>query len=129
MATIEPALPPVTERSNILRWARKNLFGSWYDSLLTILGAWFMYWALSSLARWVITTAEWEVVAVNMRLFMIGQYPLEQAWRLWLWLGFLVFLVGNSLAIWGKGSRYSVALLLFPAVLAFAFPFGDEPRK
>ncbi len=129
MATIEPVLPPMTERSNILRWAHKNLFGSWYDALLTFLGAWFVCWALGGLIRWVFTTAEWEVVVVNMRLFMIGQYPLEQAWRLWLWLGFLVFLFGNSLAIWGRGSRYVFALLLLPAANAFVFPFGDEPRK
>jgi general L-amino acid transport system permease protein len=129
MASIEPVLPPISERSNILRWARKNLFGSWYDAILTILGAWIVYWALSGLLTWVFTVAEWKVIVVNMRLLMIGQYPLEQAWRLWVWLALLVFLSGNSLAIWGRGSRYAIVLLLLPVVLAFAFPFGDEPRK
>ncbi|HQX17864.1 MAG TPA: amino acid ABC transporter permease [Anaerolineales bacterium] len=129
MASIEPVLPPMSERSNILRWARKNLFGSWYDAILTTLGAWIAYWALSGLLTWVFTVAEWKVIVVNMRLLMIGQYPLEQAWRLWVWLALLVFLSGNSLAIWGRGSRYAVLLLLLPVVLAFVFPFGDEPRK
>ena len=129
MASIEPVLPPMSERSNILRWARKNLFGSWYDAILTTLGAWTAYWALSGLLTWVFTVAEWKVIVVNMRLLMIGQYPLEQAWRLWVWLALLVFLSGNSLAIWGRGSRYAVLLLLLPVVLAFVFPFGDEPRK
>ncbi len=129
MANVESVLPPVTERSNILRWARKNLFGSWYDAILTILGAWIVYWALSGLLTWVFTVAEWKVIVVNMRLLMIGQYPLEQAWRLWVWLALLIFLSGNSLAIWGRGSRYAIILLLIPIVLAFVFPFGDEPRK
>ena len=129
MASVEPVLPPMSERSNILRWARKNLFGSWYDAILTILGAWIAYWALSGLLTWVFTVAEWKVIVVNMRLLMIGQYPLEQAWRLWVWLALLVFLSGNSLAIWGRGSRYAIALLRLPVVLAFVFPFGDEPRK
>lgn len=129
MAINEPILPPITERSTILSWMRKNLFGSWYDALLTILGAWIVYWALSGLLTWVFTTAEWKVIVVNMRLLMIGQYPLEQAWRLWLWLAFLIFLSGNSMAIWARGSRYAIALLLLPVSLAFIFPFGDEPRK
>ena len=38
MANVDPVLPPVTERSNLLRWLRKNLFGSWYDTLLTVIG-------------------------------------------------------------------------------------------
>ena len=122
-------LPPLTERSNILRWLRKNLFGSWADALLTILGALVIYWAVKGLLTWALTVAEWEVVSANMRLLMIGQYPIEQAWRLWIALGFLTFLMGNSLAIWARRSYLvSIILLALPALLAL-LPFGNEPRK
>ena len=47
MANINPILPPLTERSGILRWLRKNLFGSWLDAILTVLGALVVYWAVS----------------------------------------------------------------------------------
>lgn len=127
MANLDSTLPPLTERSNVLRWARKNLFGSWLDALLTILGSALVYWAVKGLLTWTFTVAEWEVVSVNLRLILIGQYPIEQAWRLWLWLGLLVFLTGNSIGIWARESKYSFVLLLTPALLAL-IPFGDETR-
>lgn len=129
MTEMNSVLPPLTERSNLLRWLRKNLFGSWADALLTILGVLVIYWAVKGLLTWALTVAEWEVISANMRLLMIGQYPLEQAWRLWIALGFLTFLMGNSLAIWARRSYLvSIILLALPALLAL-LPFGNEPRK
>lgn len=122
-------LPPLTERSGILRWLRKNLFGSWLDTILTILGALIIYWAVTGLLRWVFTVAEWEVVRANMRLIMVGQYPLAEVWRLWIALGFLMFLTGNSLAIWARRSYVATILLLATPALMALLPFGDEPRK
>jgi general L-amino acid transport system permease protein len=129
MAELNPILPPLTERSSILRWLRKNLFGSWLDAILTIVGALIIYWVVRGFMTWALVTANWEVVAANMRLLMIGQYPLAQAWRLWVALGFIMFLAGNSFAIWARASNLAGFVLLFsPALLAF-LPFGDEPRK
>ncbi len=128
MTNLNPTLPPLTERSSVLRWLRRNMFGSWYDSILTVLGVLLVYWAVKGLLTWIFTVAEWDVVSTNLRLIMIGQYPIEQVGRLWLWLAFLVFLSGNSIGIWARESKYAVVLLLVPALLAL-FPFGDEPRK
>lgn len=127
MENLNPTLPPLTERSGILRWMRKNLFGSWLDALLTILGALLVYWAVKGFLTWALTTAEWEVVAVNLRLLLIGQYPIEQAWRLWIWLGLLLFLAGNSIGIWARQSRFAFLILLAPVLLAL-LPFSAEPR-
>lgn len=129
MSDMNPVLPPMSERSNVLRWMRKNLFGSWYDTLLTLIGVVVVYWVLKGFFTWVFTVAEWEVITVNARLLFIGQYPLEQAGRLWVWLAFLVFLSGNSLAIWARETKYVLVLLLVPAVLAFLLPFGDSQRN
>ncbi|HEV7758296.1 MAG TPA: amino acid ABC transporter permease, partial [Acidimicrobiales bacterium] len=40
-------------------------------------------WLGFSLARWVIVTADWAIVRVNLRLFMVGRFPSDQLWRLW----------------------------------------------
>lgn len=127
MANINSTLPPLTERITILRWLRKNLFGSWIDSILTILGILIVYWAVKGFLTWAFTAAEWEVISVNLRLILIGQYPIEQVGRLWLWLAFLVFLSGNSIGIWARQSRYAVGILILPIALAL-IPFGAEAR-
>lgn len=129
MSQSNTILPPLSERSGIIRWLRKNLFGSWFDAILTLVGAFIIYWIVKEVWIWVFTVAEWQVVATNLRLFMVGQYPLEQVWRLWIALAFLMFLTGNSLAIWARTSYFATILLLAFPVLLTLFPFGDEPRK
>ncbi|MBI5825878.1 MAG: amino acid ABC transporter permease [Chloroflexi bacterium] len=125
----DTVLPPLTERSGILRWLRHNLFGTWLDGLLTVFGLLLIYLAVKGLLTWIFTIAEWEVVLANLRLFMIGQFPLEQAPRLWVGLGFLLFLTGNSLAIWDKRSYVAATLVLaFPLFLAF-LPFNSANRQ
>jgi general L-amino acid transport system permease protein len=128
MSEIDSVLPPLTERSNILRWARKNLFGSWYDVILTVLGALIAYWAIKGLLTWAFTVANWDVIVANLRLLMIGQYPIEHAGRLWIWLSFLVFLAGNSIGIWARRSPYAFLLLAAPALLAL-LAFEGTPRN
>ena len=128
MTEVNTVLPPLSERSNILRWMRRNLFGSWSDSILTILGILIVYWVLKGFLTWAFTIAEWQVISINLRLIMVGQYPVEHTNRLWLWLGFLVFLSGNSIGIWARQSKYAVGLLIIPVLLAL-LPFGPEPRK
>jgi general L-amino acid transport system permease protein len=129
MPQTDSILPPLTERSGILRWLRKNLFGSWLDAFLTILGAFIIYWVVKEFLTWVLTVAEWEVIAANLRLILIGQYPIEQVGRLWIALGFLMFLTGNSLAIWARRSYFATILLLVSPALLALLPFTDEPRK
>ncbi len=122
-------LPPLTERFGSLRWLRNNLFGTWSDSLLTVAALLLIYWAVKSLLVWIFTIAEWDVIAANLRLLMIGQFPLEQAGRLWVGLGFLLFLTGNSLAIWDRHSYVPAMLVLaFPLFLAF-LPFESDTRR
>jgi general L-amino acid transport system permease protein len=127
MSEIDSTLPPLTERSTILRWIRQNLLGSWSDVILTVVGSLIAYWAIKSFLTWVFAVANWDVIVANLRLLMIGQYPIEYAGRLWAWLAFLVFLSGNSLGIWARRSPYAFLLLLVPALLTL-FPFGSGPR-
>lgn len=128
MTNMNPILPPVTERSGVWPWMRRNLFGSWSDTLLTVVGVLIVYWVVKGFSIWAFTVAEWEVVSANLRLILVGQFPTSQVGRLWLWLGFLVFLSGNSIGIWARQSKSAVILLVSPALLAL-LPFSDEPRK
>jgi general L-amino acid transport system permease protein len=127
MTDITNALPPLAERPTTLGWMRKNLFNTWYNSLLTIFAALLIYWAGRGLLTWAFTSAEWRVIAVNLRLLIIGQYPIEQAWRLWISMLLLAFLTGNSLGIWARSRALLITMFLIPVALAI-LPFSMEVR-
>ncbi|GAB4530710.1 MAG: amino acid ABC transporter permease [Pleurocapsa sp.] len=82
----------------IQKWLRRNLFNTWYNSILTIISLWFIYWVLSNLITWAFTTAQWSVLEANFRLFFVGRYPVRALWRAWTTLGIIVAFAGIS---WG----------------------------
>src|SRR5574341_498449 len=71
--------PPII-RIGPARWVYKNLFGSWTNTLLTLLGLLLLY-GLGRAAAGFLRQSEWEVVTRNLTLFAIGQFPRDQAWR------------------------------------------------
>ncbi len=122
-------LPPPTERITILGWIYRNLLSPWYNAVLTVLGLALAYALLTPILRWALTQAEWQVVVVNLRLFMVGQYPKEALWRVWLLLYLLSLTAGWS---WGVllGKRYATAgLVLLGAFIGLAvLPFAPALR-
>ena len=97
---------------------KKNLFDGWKNTLLTILTGIFSLIVLYQVAVFV-TTNSWNVVYDNLKLLMIGQYPLEEVWRLWLSLGYVSLLIGLTWGLW-KGAGKAVAFTFGGVYLAFA---------
>ncbi len=117
-------LPPPTERYTVLGWLHKNLFSTWYNALLTLVTAYIVYVLGKAILVWAFTEAEWSVVVVNLRLFMVGQYPVEQIWRIWLSLHLLAVTMGLA---WGTmlGRRYlNAGLVIVGVLVALALPPG-----
>ena len=109
---IAPPLPP-----GPIAWLRKNLFSNWYNSLLTIVLLFLIYWAGSAILRWVFVSADWTPVVRHPILYGVGQYPREQIWRVGLCLSIASLLVGVSWRVWGGVMRvmvifYAAALFL-----------------
>ncbi|BAY31460.1 amino acid ABC transporter, permease protein, 3-TM region, His/Glu/Gln/Arg/opine [Nostoc carneum NIES-2107] len=65
-------------------WLRKNLFSTWYNSLLTIFCLIFLFWLAQGILTWATTQAQWAVVSVNLRLFLVGRFPQSLYWRAWI---------------------------------------------
>lgn len=95
-STIERPREPL----NIPGWLRRNLFSSWYNSLLTVLALLFIYAIVSSILFWIVAEANWQVVAANLRRLMVGNYPATQIWRLWLCVACAAMLIGLSRGLW-----------------------------
>ena len=74
-------------------WVRKNLFNSWYNTAFTlILGAAFAG-VFVALVRGLLS-ADFEIIRVNLRLFMVGGFPPDQLWRPWLATYLIAVLIG-----------------------------------
>lgn len=91
------AVRPGNPLSRIVFWARKNLFSSWTNSLLTLLCLWLMWQLIPPLLNWAIFNANWRGttrtdctragacwVFIHARFgqFMYGLYPIDQRWRI-----------------------------------------------
>jgi general L-amino acid transport system permease protein len=123
-------LPPPVERYTVLGWIYKNLFSSWSNGLLTFLALGLVYAIARPVLTWALTQARWDVVSVNIRLLMVGQYPVAELWRVWLCLHLLAAIGGLSWGIWIR--RYRIlgwAILLAPLALAFAALKDTSPAR
>ncbi|HYX14531.1 MAG TPA: amino acid ABC transporter permease [Nostoc sp.] len=71
-----------------LLWLRKNLFNTWYNSLLTFVCLMFLFWVVRGIVTWATTQAQWAVIQVNLPLFLVGRFPQTLYWRIWIVLAF-----------------------------------------
>ena len=92
---VEEVRPPTTE-VGVVGWLHHNLFNSKLSGVLTIVLGAIVVLVLYGLAQWVIFDARWGVITENMRLFLVGQYPKDEIWRVWLTLALLSLATGLS---------------------------------
>jgi general L-amino acid transport system permease protein len=104
MATVVPAIRSPRTSVGVWGWLKQNLFSPWYNAVLTIVTLWALWVVGTPLAQWFVN-AKWQVIIQNLRLFMVGPYPPDQTWRVWLVVTMVSFLAGWSGAIWGATTR------------------------
>jgi hypothetical protein len=122
MAIVTETLKPPIFQIGALGWLRKNLFSSWFNSLLSIVALWIIYGLVLSLWEF-LTAANWNVISANLRLFMVGRYPVDQVWRVMASLSLLALLVGASWGIWhGIARSLGIAVAaIFATLFALSF--------
>ena len=127
-------IKPPTESQGMLRWLKENLFNTWYNALLTLLAIVFLFITFKGLLTWAFTDANWNVIPANLQIFIVGAYPREEIWRVWIVIYTLALLSGLSAGIWGGlalrlaivigcvGGGVGIILAFFP--IAFSNRFG-----
>lgn len=113
---IAPAAVPLTPAESL----RQNLFSSWWNGALTIGAGLLVGYLGQALLRWALVTADWDVVAANLRLFMIGRFPVAEAWRIWAATYLIAVLAGASWAASGARLRWTPSLIALRAIAAAA---------
>ena len=117
MASVQ-ALPPPRSIIGPLPWLKQNLFSTWYNGLLTLLAIVAVVTLVRSALTWAVGEARWGAITSNLTLFMIGQYPRDQLWRIWLVIYLLALLIGSSWGLW-KAVVRGFALIALGAAAVF----------
>ncbi len=116
------AMKPPSSSLGAAGWVKTNLFSNWFNSILTIVASVLIGTLIYKMTGFVLS-ADWAVISVNFRLLMVGQYPVEELWRIWVGLALLSTLLGASWGIW-KGSIGRVAMTIGVLILIMTFvPF------
>jgi general L-amino acid transport system permease protein len=129
--TLEMA-PPASVRPTPWNWARKNLFSTWYNVILSVVFLLVVFQVISSFVVWSATQAKWAVISDNLRLYFAGRFPVDSIWHLWLILAIIAFLGGLT---WGnlqsQSRPWSRPVLIGFAIavaLVLISPIGLNPR-
>lgn len=135
-----PDLPPPVKKGNVFVWVKKNLFSTWYDSLLTVAFAYVLYMTLPFAINWLFIDADfytqgrdqctsggacWGVITRRIDQYLYGFYPPEQYWRPNL-TGILL-IVALLPILWDKVPYRSQLLkfsMIYP-IVAFWLLLGD----
>ena len=108
-------------------WIRQNLFSSIFNGILTVVSALVIAYLGFQLLRWIFVSADWGVVKANLRIYVVGRFPLEEVWRVWASAYLVAFLVGLSWGVSGLRLRWTPrkaalrAILGIVVVLVFSY--------
>lgn len=137
-----PDLPPPVTTVGVLGWLRANLFSTWGNTLLTLIGLWVLWQIVPPLLDWLIfdstisgetkvdcaanSGACWVFIKVQFWQFIYGFYPVDQTWRVN--LAFILLVVGAIPVFVERvpGKRWATLYLLFiyPVVAYVLFVGG-----
>ncbi|MBD2089989.1 amino acid ABC transporter permease [Microcoleus sp. FACHB-1515] len=109
--------PPPAAQVGAIAWVRKNFFGGWFNTLLTLIVGFILLRTAIGFVTWAFNGAQWQVIPVNLPLFFAGRYPVNQRWRLWLIVALVSLLFGLT---WGMIARNSSKLFNRPVLIGAA---------
>ncbi|HWJ76037.1 MAG TPA: ABC transporter permease subunit, partial [Kaistia sp.] len=124
-------------------WARKNLFSTPINSVLTIVAALFIVWCLVPVIRFTIIDAVWTgddraacaqasgacwaYVKAYLPQFIYGRYPIDERWRVDIVYGLLALALVPMLIPRAPLKRLNAAFLLFAyPLIAFVLLTGGH---
>lgn len=61
-------------------WLKRNLFRSVWDSITTLVFGGIALWFVWISIEFVFITGRWEIVEVNLKLYLVGRFPPELMW-------------------------------------------------
>ncbi|GMR10236.1 MAG: amino acid ABC transporter permease [Anaerolineae bacterium] len=125
--TIEqPIAPP--QRPGAVEWLHKNLFNRWYNTILTIVTVVALFLILRAALEWIFVSADWRPITRSPLLYLVGQYPRSELWRVGVSLWMVSLLFGLSWGVWrGLFRAFALALAVVLSAGVFLPPPEGSP--
>ncbi len=118
-------LRPVT-KFKPLNWVRKNLFNSWFNTILTVVSGYFVVRLGIGFGGWLIN-ANWAPVTTSPILYVVGQYPQSELFRIGICIWVISLLFGVSWALWANIIRnFAYMMIVGFLFLTIVMPFNPE---
>jgi general L-amino acid transport system permease protein len=140
--TSVPQMRPPRATTGPVGWMRENLFSTWSNTLLTLVGLYITYLILVGIVNWAFLNATWvgadgsactreaagacwPFVQAKFSQFMYGRYPFEERWRVDLTYFLAVIGLVPLMIPWVRGKLWLSLYMLgiFP-VAAFILLYG-----
>lgn len=115
-------LPPSTHQG-VQGWLRVNLFSSLFNAGLTVVIGVMTVAAAIGIFQWFVFGADWSPVTESLKLFLVGQYPSEELWRVGVVIVAATTLMGVSWAVWGGVLATFAKIMAVAALLVAVTPF------
>lgn len=123
--TSRDVLRPVT-KVKPLNWVRKNLFNSWFNAILTVVSGYFVIRLGMGLGGWLVN-ANWAPITTSPILYVVGQYPQSELFRIGICIWIISLLFGVSWALWANIIRnFAYMMMVGFLVLTIVMPFNPE---
>jgi general L-amino acid transport system permease protein len=119
--------PPLAAQMSPVEWMKANLFSTPFNTITTIVAALFVLFVVFQVLAFVFVTAEWRVIQVSMKGYMVGGFPIEEVWRIWVSTYFIAILAGLSAGFlrvsirWTRGRLIGGAIATAVALLVITY--------
>ena len=121
-------MPNASALSRRAAYARARLFNTRTNTALSV-AAIVVGGALAFLlARFILFDANWGLVAINRKLFFVGSYPPDEAYRIWIAVFLTAVLASVSYGLWGGRLRPYAITVGVAALLVLTLGLGTELR-
>lgn len=129
--TTQFSTPPINQLG-AWAWAKKNLFSSWFNTVLTIVSLLVIAWVAINLLSWVFTQADWKVIRDTFRLLLVGRYPAAYLWQVWSGLAVIIALAGLTWGVLARNTRLFdrrglISLAIIAAIIVVVLALLTEP--
>jgi general L-amino acid transport system permease protein len=115
---------PMAVPTTPVEWAKQNLFSGWVNTLVTVAAGAFALFAIYQALRFIFVTGEWEIIQTFLKGYMVGSFPVEELWRVWLSVYLTAILAGLTIGssarrvVW-RARRLAIAALCALALVGF----------